>query len=95
MDQELELAKNTPGSVILDVRNPDEYHTGHIPQSVNIPLNQITTIQDHIVDKDTPLFVYCLSGSRSKRACKFLEKIGYTKVTDLGGISDYYGELIL
>lgn len=91
MEEGLQLAKQTPGSLIVDVRNPDEYSKGHIPSSMNIPINTITGIEKIITDKNTPLFLYCLSGSRSKRACKFLEKIGYTNVTNMGGISDYNG----
>ena len=40
--------------------------------SVNLPINQIPTID---ISKDTPIFVYCLSGARSKRAEKFLQKM--------------------
>ncbi|MEF9942220.1 MAG: rhodanese-like domain-containing protein [Lachnospiraceae bacterium] len=93
MEQELELAMQTTGSMIIDVRNTDEYANGHIPNSKNIPINTITTIEKIITDKNTPLFLYCLSGSRSKRACKFLEKIGYTQVTNMGGINSYKGTL--
>ncbi|MEG0792255.1 MAG: rhodanese-like domain-containing protein [Lachnospiraceae bacterium] len=93
MEQELLLAKNTPGAIILDVRNVDEYEKGHIPGSTNIPISKITGVETIIQDKSTPLFVYCLSGSRSKRACSFLQKVGYTQVKNIGGISDYKGEI--
>ena len=41
--------------------------------------------------KDAPLYLYCRSGARSARGCKALEKLGFTNVTNLGGILDYKG----
>ena len=85
--------RETEGTFLVDIRMPDEYAQGHIPGSINIPLNQIALVEGTIADKSAPVFVYCLSGGRSSRAAKFLEKIGYTDVTDLGGISGYKGPL--
>ena len=76
-------------AVLIDVRSPEEYAQGHIPDSVNLPLNRLAAID---YAKDTPLFVYCRSGARSKRACTLLTQIGYS-VTDLGGISNYRGQI--
>ena len=46
-----------------------------------------------IPEKDTPIFVYCHSGARSRRMAGVLQKLGYTNVTDIGGIVDYQGPL--
>jgi rhodanese-related sulfurtransferase len=43
--------------------------------------------------KDTPLFVYCQSGNRSKQASMILEKMGYTNVKNIGGIAAYKGKV--
>jgi len=43
--------------------------------------------------KATPLFVYCYSGNRSRQAAGVLSVMGYTSITDLGGIEAYTGEL--
>ena len=51
-------------------------------------MNQVPKLD---VPKDTPLFLYCRSGARSSRGCKALEKLGYTNVTNLGGILDHKG----
>ena len=83
----------TPDAMLLDVRNPDEYVLGHIPGSVNLPLSEIRTAKDRISDKDTPLFVYCLSGARSSRAVTELQSMGYTNLHNLGGISKWRGEI--
>ena len=83
----------TQGAVLLDVRDPDEYAAGHIPGSVNLPLSQIKSAEDRFPDMDTPLFVYCLSGARSGRAIAALGELGYTKLTNLGGIRAWRGEI--
>ncbi|MEG0156379.1 MAG: rhodanese-like domain-containing protein [Anaerovoracaceae bacterium] len=90
----LSQAKVTPGSVIVDVRTPQEFTAGHIPDSINIPLDTLDkAVGEGRLDKAAPLFVYCLSGARSAQAVKYLSNQGYT-ATNLGGISGYKGELI-
>ena len=85
--------RETEGAMLLDVRGADEYAEGHIPGSVNIPL-QILPLQKGLPeDLDTPLFVYCRSGGRSRRAVAFLEKIGYEHVKNIGGILNWDGEI--
>lgn len=88
-DEGLEQFHNTPDAVLLDVRTKEEYAQGHVPDSINVPLDRIQTIQ---VAKDRPLFVYCLSGARSSQACGWLNKKGY-QTTNIGGISGYRGPL--
>lgn len=87
----LKRYETTQGAVLLDVRTPFEYGSGHIPSSRNIPLDRITTCIDVITDKSTPLFVYCQSGGRSARAASALIKMGYSNVTNIGGIASYKG----
>ena len=82
-----------PNAVLLDVRTPEEYFAGHIPQSRNIPLPAIKRVAEVIKDKDTPIYVYCLSGGRSSRAVDILKNSGYNRVNDIGGISAYRGKL--
>lgn len=78
--------------VLIDVRTKEEYDSGHIPRSINIPYTEIENEIDY--DKDKPIAVYCRTGKRSKEAALTLEKMGYTKIYDIGGISNYEGELI-
>lgn len=82
--------KNTKDAVLIDVREVDEYQAGHIPGAVHIPL---AAVGDSTYPKDTPLFVYCLHGARSKRAALILKSRGYTKVESIGGIRSYHGPL--
>ena len=85
----LETYRATSGAILVDVREADEFATGHIPGAVNAPLS---TISNTTLPKDAPLFLYCLRGSRSKRAAGILKKMGYT-VKSIGGISGYKGEV--
>ena len=83
----LEAYRATSDAILVDVREADEFASGHIPNAVNEPLS---TINNTALPKDAPLFLYCLRGSRSKRAAGILKKMGYT-VKSIGGISGYKG----
>ena len=90
----LALWRAAEGSVLLDVRGRDEYaEYGHIEGALNVPIQELTKITAILPDKNTVLFVHCLSGARSRTACKALCRWGYTNVTDIGGVLDYRGEL--
>ena len=91
--QGLEEYKNTPDALLLDVRTPEEYRSGHIPGSQNVPLQIIDNVSGIAADHNTPLFVYCHSGARSRQAAGLLTKAGYTHVTNLGGITAYRGKV--
>ena len=91
--REVEDLKNLPGAVLLDVRTEDEYRTGHIPGGINIPVERITDIGKIVDDRAIPIFVYCLRGTRSRRAAAILRNCGYTNVRSIGGIASYKGEL--
>ena len=90
---ELEKAKTINGSIILDVRTISEYKDGHIPNSINIPVEDIESVASKYKDKSTPFFVYCLSGARSASAARVMNQMGYENVTDMGGIMRYRGEI--
>ena len=92
INDELKGARETEGSVIIDVRSRDEYSQGHIPGAINIPGDEIDMISSTIPDKSTPVFTYCLRGTRSRSAVKVLKTMGYTNVINMGGINKYKGE---
>jgi len=68
INQGVEDWKATNGAVLLDVRTKEEYDNYHIDGSINIPMHELADIADKIPDKNTPIFVYCLSGARSADA---------------------------
>ena len=59
INQGIEEYKMTDDAVLLDVRTPQEYQEGHIPESKNVPLQQLDNIASVAKNKDIPLFVYC------------------------------------
>ena len=79
MGQELERFARTPGALLLDVRTEEEYAGGHIPDSRNVPLGTLHQAELP-ADPETPLFVYCLSGARSRQAAAILRQIGRAHV---------------
>ena len=84
--------RKTEGAVLVDVRKAEEYAAGHIPGSINIPEPDIANIESVVFNKDTPIFVYCLSGAKSWNATNALQAMGYKDVRNIGGINKYTGE---
>jgi phage shock protein E len=81
------------GAVVLDVRTPEEFAAGHLPNAVNIPVDQVASRLGEIAklvagDKARPIVTYCASGARSKKATLALEAAGHTRVVNGGGLDD-------
>ena len=85
--------QRTSGAVLLDVRTPEEYRSGHIPGSRNIPLQTIDRVSTIVENKDMTLYIYCQSGARSRQAAGMLKQMGYTNVNNIGGIAAYAGKV--
>ncbi len=81
-------------AMLIDVRDRDEYAAGHLQGARNIPLGSIDKATSAIQDREMPLYVYCLSGSRSRKAVSALQKAGYKNVKNIGGIEDYRGKIV-
>lgn len=76
------------GALIIDVRSPKEFDSGSLPGAQNLPLDEITNrIKSVAPDKDKPLLLHCLSGTRSGMARSRLKALGYTNVHNLGSFS--------
>jgi rhodanese-related sulfurtransferase len=82
-----------PDHLVVDVRTPEEYAAGHIPTAINIPVTEIGE-KPPAVDKAEQIVVYCRSGARSAKAKAILEGLGFTGVTDFGGLSRWTGRLV-
>ena len=94
MDEAVDMMAQESGYVILDVRRPDEFAAGHIPNAINIANEAIGTDEiPELPDKDQLIMVYCRSGRRSKEAAEKLVKLGYTNIVEFGGILDWKGEI--
>ena len=77
--------------IILDVREQDEFDSGHIPGADLLPVGTITedTAAAVIPETDSVVLVYCRSGNRSKVASQALADLGYTNVYEFGGINTW------
>ena len=94
MSEAVEMMASESDYIILDVRRPDEFSAGHIPNAVNIPNESIGADEiDELPDKDRLILVYCRSGNRSKQASEKLARLGYTNIVEFGGILDWKGEI--
>jgi phage shock protein E len=81
------------GAVIVDVRSKGEFEGGHIRNSINIPVDQLSNNLNKLKDKNKPLIVCCASGMRSAAAKRMLLSNGYTVVHNGGGWSSLQNKL--
>ena len=95
MDEAVTMMAEESDYIILDVRRPDEFVAGHIPNAINVPNETIGTAEiPELPNKDQLIMVYCRSGRRSKEASEKLLKLGYTNIVEFGGILDWKGEIV-
>ncbi len=89
------MKQQNHSAVFLDVRTPEEYKEGHLPDAVNLPLDEIEKeITARFPEKDTVLLIYCRSGRRSRAAAEALVAMGYTEVYDFGGINSWPYDIV-
>ena len=74
--------------LLVDVRTPAEFDSGHIQGAINIPVESLASRLSE-VPGDEPIVVYCRSGNRSAQASRILEDAGYNDIYDLGGVIDW------
>src|SRR3984893_9601010 len=75
-----------PGTVLLDVREGDEWRQGHIPQAVGIPRGFLELrVEEKVPDHKTPIILQCASGTRSLLAARALREMGYENLYNLTG----------
>jgi molybdopterin/thiamine biosynthesis adenylyltransferase/rhodanese-related sulfurtransferase len=75
-----------PGTVVIDVRESDEWRQGHLPNAVAIPRGFLELrIEEKVPDHKTPVILQCASGTRSLLAARTLKELGYEKVYNLVG----------
>ena len=83
-------------AVILDVRTPEDFESGYIPEAVNINIYEGQGFLDALgkLDKSKSYYVYCRSGNRSRQACALMNNLGFERAYNLeGGIIDWQGEV--
>ena len=81
-----EVENLSPNALIIDVRTPSEYTSGHIDKAINIPYDVIGfKINAVTSEKDREVLLYCQSGRRSGIALKTLKDLGYRNAKNAGG----------
>lgn len=89
-------AMDPAGYVLIDVREPAEYASGHLPGAVNLPRGVLEfqihahpavgcSTSDALTASDRPLVLYCLSGGRAALAADSLQQLGFSQVSSLAG----------
>ena len=94
MDDLAKRLRKNKGLLVVDVRSPGEFRSGHIPGAINIPVDEVTeTLSSRYPDHNQAVYVYCLSGGRASSAARALVAQGYRCVYNCGGINDWDGKL--
>ena len=73
--------------IIIDVRTPQEFESGHVESAINIEWQDIALVENS-TNKDNRIFLYCRSGNRSQKATDILIDIGYKDVINLGSVKE-------
>lgn len=82
----------TQDTVIIDVRTPEEFATGHLEGAINIDVNSPDfRAQVMALDPSGEYFVYCRSGNRSGQAINQMYQMGFTDMTNGGSVSEASG----
>ena len=75
--------------ILLDVRSPEEYAAGYLKGARNIPHDRIgAEIAAVVPDKSAQVILYCRAGRRAKTALETMRAMGYTNVSNYGGLED-------
>ena len=78
--------KQNPNIWLIDVRSTLEFQRGHIKGATSVPLDSINKVKRLINSNEAIIFVYCKTGMRASQAKDLLEDMGYTRVTNIGGV---------
>jgi phage shock protein E len=79
--------------LLYDVRNPEEYDSGHIPGALNVPDYHFLKDIPPSLNRNDIIVLYCVSGLRSTSVHKLLSNNGFNYVYDFGGLWKWEGEL--
>jgi len=81
-------------AIVIDVRTPQEFQSGHIKNAINIPYEVIGfKMKDVTEEKDREVLLYCRTGRRSGIALETLKKLGYTHAKNVGGYETFKKQL--
>ena len=76
-------------AIVLDVRSPEEFAAGALPGALNAPWPRMKRPVS-VLGRDTPVILYCESGSRARKAAEVMVGMGFTRVYLLGAMRRYH-----
>lgn len=80
------LERNGSASLVLDVREKEEYREGHLQGAMSLPRGFLEIkVETTVPDKSTPIIAYCAGGVRSLLAAKVMKEMGYQNVSSMAG----------
>jgi rhodanese-related sulfurtransferase len=87
--EEFDKARKEKGAVVLDVRSPEEFAAGHVPDAVNVPVTGkgSGTFEKTVgaIDKSKQVLVHCRSGVRSAKAVEKMSAMGFEHLVEMPG----------
>jgi len=78
------------GGQLIDVRSPVEFSQGALKSAINMPIDRFQLLMDKI-DNTKPVLLYCRTGARSEMVKNYLERLGFDRVHNLGGLRQFAG----
>lgn len=80
------IESKDPTLLVVDVRTPEEFASGHVPGAINVPYTHLPARAGELAGKgDKEIVVYCRSGVRAERAAARLREHGFTRLLHLDG----------
>lgn len=93
-DEAKQIIAENPGAIILDVRTKEEYEKKHIPNALNVPIDDLRAGDfSALPDKNKIILAYCWTGRRAEDSLKILFDNGYKNIYNFGGLVDWEGEV--
>lgn len=90
----LQLRSTAAPPILLDVREPWEYQSAHLPNSVLMPMGEVTSRAHNELDPDARIVVLCHHGQRSLSVAMWLRNQGFDYAQSLAGGIDYWSRAI-
>lgn len=88
-EKAMALMEREKNLLIIDVRTRQEFESKSLPESINIPLDHIESIQERITNKERKIILYSNGVTRSAKAYERLKEFGYTDVVILNGLNEW------
>lgn len=74
--------------VVLDVRSTEEFEQGALPGAMSLPWPRLKAVK--VMERETPILLYCDNGAKSRKAAEVLLALGFTQVYSMGAMAKYY-----